>query len=269
MAKSTVPTIIVALIAAVALGMPLPRPAPSPLVREEQAVLVDGVKETWQLRWASPPKPWCDILDGGWETSPCAGFTYGEEGKLDLVRYRNDHEYERLHLTPFFTGFPGHEAVVQRWPYRGDDIDRGIPFKNSPEETALVSRVRARPTVKIISLADYDHDGNATEFYLQTYAIAGHRYGIVVGVSTATPHLHAFGTAIHPDVPLVLQPKEWEALRTARGAVRVMDWKCPDHGAETDTEYEIEAAPKGISVISREYAECGKESRRLLHEEQK
>jgi hypothetical protein len=209
MAKAT--AIVLALIAAVALGAPLLRQAPSPLIREEQPVLVNAVMETWQLRWTAPPEPWCDILDGGWETAPCEGFAYAEAGKLDLVRYRNDHEYERLHLTPFSTGFPDHGAVLQRWPTQRDDLDVGFQPLNSPEWKAFLARVRARPAVKVLKLAAYDHDGNATEFFFQTEAGAGHRWGIVVGVSASNPRLHAFGTVRHPNTPLVMQPKEWEA----------------------------------------------------------
>jgi len=242
-----------------------------PLIRETRTVGVNGVTEMWQLQWRSTPKPWCDILNGPWETAPCQGFTYGEAGELDLVRYRNSREYERLHLTPFFSAFPEHGAIVQRWPAQRDDLTNGVPLLNSPEMQALLSRVRARPTVKILSLTDDDHDGNATEFFLQTEAEAGHRYGVVVGVSANNPHLHAFGTALHPDMPLVLKDMQWFELHR-RGdmnvPVRVSDWKCPDRGATTDTELELEPTAKGISVIRREYA-CGKEPRQLIREEYK
>jgi hypothetical protein len=267
MAKPIALAIAVVLVAAV-LVLAIPsRPAP-PIIREEQAVLINGVMETWQLRWLTAPEPWCEV-DGSWPTYPCLGFSYGEAGKLDLVRYRNGSEYERLQLTPFSTGFPDHGAVLQRWPFEEKDVFHDFHPINSPEMNALRSRVRARRPVKIMSLADYDQDGNATEFFFQTEAGAFHRWGIVVGVSASNPHLHAFGTVLHPNTALVMQPNEWEALRTAKGAVRVMDWKCPDHGAETDTEYELEATPKGIRVISREYAECGKEPRRLIKQEDK
>jgi hypothetical protein len=235
------------------------------LIREEQAVLVDGVMEKWRLEWSKPPEPWCDVLDGDWESYPCEGFAYGEAGELDLVRYRGVLEYERLHLTPLSTAFPD-KAVLQRWPVQPEDHDHRDPkfyLLNSPERAALLSRVRGRPTVKIMALADYDHDGNATEFFLQTEAGAFHRWGVVVGVSRRNPHLHAFGTALHPDTPLVLQPHEWEALLRNSGAVRVMDWKCPDHGATTDVELELTATPTGIRVISRTF-ECGR--RRLIEQ---
>jgi hypothetical protein len=236
------------------------------LIREEQAVVVDGAMEMWRLEWRKTPEPWCDIVDGGWDTARCEGFAYGEAGELDLVRYRDSREYERLHLTPLSTGFPDKGAVVLRWPVQPEDRDPKSYLLNSPERAALLSRVRARPSVKIMALADYNHDGNATEFFLQTEAGAAHRWGVVVGVSRRNPHLHAFGTALHPDRPLVLQPHEWEALRRNNGAVRVMDWKCPDHGATSDVELELAATPAGIRVTSRTF-ECTTKGRGRLIEQ--
>ncbi|HEY2381818.1 MAG TPA: hypothetical protein VGK48_11625 [Terriglobia bacterium] len=155
------------------------------------------------------------------------------------------------------------------------DIDAEDHPVDSPETQAFISRVRARPEAKIMSLVDNDHDGNATEFFLPTGPApmaSGLPYGIIVGVSTTNPHLHAFGTARHPDTPLVLNGIQWFEL-LHRGdlnePVRVQDRQCSDPGATTDTELELEATPKGISVISREYAGCGKEARRLVHEEYK
>jgi hypothetical protein len=66
-----------------------------------------------------------------------------------------------------------------------------------------------------------------------------------------------------------MQPHEWQALIDAKDSVRVMDWKCPDHGATTAVEFELEARPEGIRVISREFDECGREPRKRLHEEYK
>ena len=83
---------------------------------------------------------------------------------MDLVRYRNSYEYERLPLTPFFTGFPEQEAVVQRWKQQRSDLAPGHYPLSSPETQALLAQVRARPVVKIMRLTDTDHDGNATEF---------------------------------------------------------------------------------------------------------
>jgi hypothetical protein len=109
------------------------------------------------------------------------------------------------------------------------------------------------------------------EFVLHTESEAGHRYGVVVGVSASNPHLHDFGTALHPDVPLVVQAPEWGDLQRRADMnvpVRVPDWNCGDHGATTETELELEPTARGASVIKREYA-CGKEPRQLIREENK
>lgn len=64
-----------------------------------------------------------------------------------------------------------------------------------------------------MKFADYDQDGDATEFPLQVGAMAGARkVGLLVGISKAIPKLHAFGTAEHPNRPIVLQLWEWDAL---------------------------------------------------------
>ena len=60
--------------------------------------------------------------------------------------------------------------------------------------------------------ADYDLMATA-KFFLQTgVEPCGKASGIVVGVTAERPRLHAFGTAAHPDKPLVMQKREWEAL---------------------------------------------------------
>lgn len=82
---------------------------------------------------------------------------------------------------------------------------------------------------------DYDHDGQATEFLLQTESSPyGHRYGVVVGVSRQMPRLHAFGTAAHPKEPLVMDERAWTALLHSQGPARVVVWACGDHASDTE-----------------------------------
>jgi len=50
---------------------------PTPMVREQQTVIVDGVTETWQLKWRTAPKPVCEPNELAL-TCPCMGFAYGE-----------------------------------------------------------------------------------------------------------------------------------------------------------------------------------------------
>lgn len=90
---------------------------PASNTREEQTVVVNGVAETWQLKWQSPPKPVCEPSDTSL-TCPCHGFAYGEGGYLDLIRLRNGFEIDRLQISPLFEeqfNGTGRVAVVQRW----------------------------------------------------------------------------------------------------------------------------------------------------------
>lgn len=234
---------------------------PAPTIREEQFVTVNGVTETWRLQWNEVPRPYCgaDEIDRAL-TCPCMGFAYGESGDLYLVRLRNGSEVDRLHLTPFFT--EEESAVLQHSPVGAQD------FKLSNRED-FSNIVIKRPIVRIMQLDDYDHDGRRTEFYLQTEsAPCGKSVGVVVGLSMANPRLHVFGTVSRPAEPLYLQRREWQALRDASsGSVNVIDWPCDDHGAETQTEIQLQWSVRGIEGTSREYTcPANHQSRQLIKE---
>lgn len=230
---------------------PAPPQAASSLVREEQTMRVGGITEVWRLEWKSPPRPACAPEDADSSlTCPCSGFAFGESGQLDLVRTANDKEIERLELTPLFEEVFADQdgAIVQRWEVLDKDLEE------SRTET-FAARVRSRPVVRIMHFADYNHDGAATEFFLQTgVEPCGKLTGIVIGLTQRNPRLHAFGTVLHPDKPLVLQKREWQALLEAKGRVEVRDWACGDHASEIEVDLELSAANKGIRVIRREYA---------------
>jgi hypothetical protein len=105
-----------------------------------------------------------------------------------------------------------------------------------------------------MDLADYDHDGWSTEFFLQTGVLpCGKRMGVVIGLSAANRRLHVFGSALHPGKPLVLQKPQWDALRSSAGPGRVIDWTCGDHGSDTETEIELQATSAGIRAVRREF----------------
>ncbi|HTW25166.1 MAG TPA: hypothetical protein VMD78_16310 [Candidatus Baltobacteraceae bacterium] len=240
---------------------PTTREYPTPTIREEQRVVVDGIPETWRLEWAAAPavKPACDASDAGSWTCPCMGFAYGESGDLYLTRIRDGVEVDRLHLTPLFGNERNQVATVQRWPVYDLDFDN----QGSPR---LADDVSQRPAVRVMHFADYDHDGHATEFYMETESgPCGKNTGVVVGVSSDNPKLHALGTASHPDAPLYLHKMEWEALRAATAAVEVEDWACGDHGSPTETKDELYWTGRGIEGVRREYScPAAGESRSLL-----
>jgi hypothetical protein len=231
-------------VAAASSGLAAGRPADA-LIREERSVLVDGVAELWRLEWRSPPKAVCGP-EGGWDDwgmCPCAGFIFGEAGQLDLVRLRPGTPEDRLHLTPLFGAFetPAPGAVLRRWPEFKGDTDRS-------EEDGFAKSVRARSLAPLMELADYDHDGRATEFVLQVGAgPCGHRQAVVVGIDVRNPRLHALGTAERPDRPIVLQtPAAWESFRASRGQVEIEEWRCGDHGTEEEETVVLQADAKGI-----------------------
>jgi hypothetical protein len=235
---------------------------PTPSVREEQKIVVDGVTETWRLQWTAVPEPTCEAGDSGWQTCPCMGFAYGEAGDLFLVRLRDGVEIDRLHLTPFFTDGSG-KAQVQRWQA---DFDNDAKDYKQDEFPALVAK---RPTVQVMHFGDYNHDLRANEFYLQTESVAcGKNAGIVIGLTKGVPRLHAFSAASNRENPLVLYKREWEAVRTAKGAVDILDWACGDHGSDTETRLRLHWTPEGLDGVRRQYT-CPADGapRRLIHEE--
>lgn len=181
---------------------------------------------------------------------PCIPFAYGETAPLDLVRIVENRVIDRLELTQFFDEELGsqHGAMIQRWEPDDKDLD-------TSDDEEFVARVRARPVVKIMRLADYNHDGESTEFFLPTGVLpCGKSIGIVVGLTPTNPRLHAFGTLLQPNKPLVMQKREWEALLNATGPVSVLDWRCGDHGSDDETELELLSTSEGINGIRREFA---------------
>jgi hypothetical protein len=231
---------------------------PVPSVREEQSAMVDGTEEVWRLKWNSTPKPFCDDVTRG-ATCPCDGFAYGERGDLDLVRLRRGAEIDRLNLTPLFKYSDSEdEAAVQRVALIESDwkSESGTP------------NLTGRPVVQVMHLADYNHDGLATEFFLQTDAKpCGKHYGVVVGTTRDNPRLHAFATVGHPDIPISMESRAWEKLRTAVGPVRIVDWLCDDHGSDEQVEFELTWSPKGIDGVRQTFGCAGDARGKLLTEE--
>jgi hypothetical protein len=211
--------------------------------------MVDGTAEVWRLVWKHPPGLACSPEDVDAFTWRCNGFAFGERGQLDLLRMRDDREIDHLALTPLFDAVPLHprEAILQRWEKLDHDT-------LDTDARVLGPEVHKRPIVTAMNLADYDHDGASTEFFLQTGVEPnGKRIGVVVGIPSGKNRLRVFGSARHPRKPLILQKPEWDALRASAGPVRVLDWGCGDHGSDTEKELELKTTPAGIRVIRREY----------------
>ncbi len=224
------------------------------VVREEQPVRVGKTTELWRLVWRAPPQPACAPDDGvgGWDSRPCDGFAFGERGDLDLIRVRDGRVVERLPITPFFDVLLTPWEVAAVLPRRA--VREGDFEKEQQDGGKFIAELQSRPDVKIMQPRDYDHDGRATEFFLQlSSSPCGKRMGIVIGVSRDNDRLHAFGTARHPDKPLVLRVDHWGALAGARGPLRLIAWECGDHGSDTRDVLEALVDAGGIHVTGRNY----------------
>jgi len=224
-------------------------------LREERAVNVGPTKEQWRLVWKSAPTPACTPDDGlgvVWMTCPCSGFAFGERGDLELVRVGRT-SLERLSLTSLFDqdiGNWGQTAILRRWAVR--DEDTKAAEREEPEEHA--AKIHHRAQVQIMTLRDFDHDGRATEFFVQVAAApCGKRMGIVVGISKDRPTLHVFGSALRPNEPLVLRADHWDAVARSVGPITRVDWLCGDHGTTSQEELQLQTDAKGIHVVRRFY----------------
>ena len=219
------------------------------ILREEAPVTFGGVHEKWRLEWTEKPKETCAIKSDDSETCPCAGFSYAEYGPADLVRVRDEKEVERFHLVPLFQSgdlpIDGTGAVLQHWPL--EDAD----FSASSPSTEVI---RKRIPVKVMSLADYNHDGWSSEFVLQIGAgPCGHRSAVLFGLTPRNPTLHAFGTLKSPEKPLILDPEAWRRLGESKHGIRYTSLACGDHGAEEQEEVDIQIEENGIRAIQETF----------------
>ncbi|OJT25211.1 hypothetical protein BO221_12700 [Archangium sp. Cb G35] len=218
------------------------------VLREEVRVTVDGVAERWRIEWRAPPELACFETEG--VSCPCEGFAQGERGELELLRSRPGRPVERLPLSPLFgppvQGEARPLAMLRGWaPAEGDEA-----LAPGARRQALQRRERVRAMV----LGDYDHDGQAREFVLQTQAHGcGLREAVLIGVDRRDGRVRALGTAEHPDTPLVLEPETWAMLR---GSARIesVETPCGDHGSEQERVLRVLADEKGLHATSELYA---------------
>lgn len=223
--------------------------APATYLREQRTVAVNGAAESWQLVWQGKPQSMCGPEDLEMAvTCPCTGFAYGEVGKLALVRKRGGQQVDSMDLGPLFADLPfDHSdglAAMQWRPMAPRDFDRASD--GSPP--AFLAEVARRPGPRVMQMADYDHDGVASEFLVQVSAgPCGHTEYSAVGVSKANGKLHALGSKAHPDTPLVMPGSAWKALLATRPQ-RVVNYPCGDHGTDVQEELALSAAGGAITV---------------------
>jgi hypothetical protein len=239
--------VLTGVLLAIANSGAVAKPA-SMIVREQRTVVINGVTETWQLVWIGKPQEFCPASDIEMAiTCPCDGVAYGEYGNLWLIRKRQGHEVERMDLRPLFKGDWGYandektsgKAFLQRYPMRDSDYDNRDLTQPDP---ALTAGIRRRPAPVIMTFADYDHDGQATEFLLDVGTMpCGKLQFIAVGVSAHNPHLHALASAETPREPLRMPAGPWRVLLKSSRPTRVITWECGDHGSEVQSNMTVSA----------------------------
>jgi hypothetical protein len=147
-------------------------------------------------------------------------------------------------------------------------MDSGDLDREGSDDRAFVADVRHRAPATIMKLADYDRDGNATEFLIQvgTMPCGKHQFA-AVGVTRANPHLHALSSVAHPDAPLIMPGPAWEALLKSAGPTTITTWTCGDHGSDVSTELVVSAQNGVIRARERTYScSTGDKRGKLLDE---
>ncbi len=235
------------------------------LVREQKTIVVNGHRETWQLRWLRAPKPSpdCSPMGESYENNClCAGFAYGESGRLEVVR-RVGGKTERLVLDQFDRagGFDteGPDTVLRKWePQAQDPTDRSDPAAI----VKLITALKHRPQADVLALGDYLHDGVGRQFPFQVGQMTcGKRMNILVGVTAQNPHLHAIQPAAHAAEPIVADQRAWAALLGGGGVGTSTYWPCGDHGSEQEIALQLAARDGFVTGKTMNY-ECGKDGQR-------
>ncbi len=225
-----------------------PAEQPARFVRETAQVNLGASRETWSLEWRGAPEPGCGPKDPSAFTCECRGFAYGEKGVLELVRRRADGAEDRLDLSRYFEPPFAPGPVIPRWPQHDGDVARSGTAR-------FDEAVRARGAVRVLDIADFDHDGTAAEFVLHT-ANVGCRgaFGVLVGLGGIGSGLHVFGSRDAPAHPLLLDLRVWEALRSDDGPVRIVTTKCGEDGSPVEVEVEARSAAGDVQVVERRFS---------------
>ena len=231
------------------------------LVREQRVVQVNGVNETWMLEWDALPVSACGPDDVTVALAcPCSGFAYGEAGKLSLVRLSGGAIRDMLDLTGFFRAgavpVAGNLAVLQRWqPVPASAHDEDDDWHHASDFNFL-TRVRARGPAAVMRIADYNHDGRASEFLLQVGAAGcGRHVMVLVGISKFNMHLHVFASAGAPDEPLELDAQTWEAVRKSARPVHAVESSCEQQNGGVESLVTVDVR-RGIFHAQRSERPC-------------
>ena len=193
--------------------------ATAPDIRESRTVMVDGVAETWRVRFETPSRAPAEIPDG--EGSCPARFDARfDRGLAVLERVRDGVVIDR-YANPCGRHDGAECATELLIPWH---VEAPAGSHLSPEASARL------PWVTFLDVGDYDHDGRATEIAIDVGHLAcGHTVSYVIGLTRESPRLHTLTWSDGERMVGESGRIGWEPVRAnARG--RAVTWGCGDHG---------------------------------------
>lgn len=190
-------------------------------IAEEHRVLVDGVEEVWRVRFTTPPR----LPEPLPEDSTC------------VERYWERFDVRRAVIERVRDG-----EVVDRLmnPSSGLDNDDVVPLAEAvlvPGRVGLpvgqrrltLAESERLPRPTVLSIGDYNHDGQATEFVLDMGPlVCGNDYSGVVGLDQRHRRLHVLEWGAPARTFMVGVNIDWEAVR-ASASGDVITWSCGNH----------------------------------------
>lgn len=211
--------------------------ATAPDVSESRTVAVDGVEETWRVRFVTPSLAPAEIADGEW-SCPRAFESRFDRGRAVLERVRGGVVVDRFENP---CGSTDGEECARRLL---------IPWRVAAPRDRRVDAGRL-PRVTYLDVADYDHDGRATEFAADLgELVCGHTEAVIIGITRDRPRLHVLRWADGGRMAMTSGRAGWEPVRaSARGDVAT--WRRGDHGV-TDEE-RMRWWPAGHGLQNEEY----------------
>lgn len=195
--------------------------ATTPDVSESRAVVVDGVEETWRVRFVTPSRAPEELPDSE-RSCPRAFEARFDRGRAVLERMRDGVVVDRFENP---CGSTDGEECARRLL---------IPWRVTASRDRRVDAGRL-PRVTYLDVADYDHDGRATEFAAELgELVCGHAEAVIIGITREHPRLHVLRWADGGRMAMTSGRGGWEPVRaSARGDV--VTWRRGDHGV-TDEE---------------------------------
>ncbi|MFV3127595.1 hypothetical protein [Niveispirillum sp. KHB5.9] len=230
-------------------------PSEPETVREEQRLTLDGREEVWQLVWTGPVRDFCEAVSPEMAmTAPCASLAARETGRLSLRRMRDGTVIDRFDPGPAFEKATATvEAGLSVLPRRAapdNEYERWLE-----DEGRFVSAAEQRPPLSVMRFGDYDRDGRAVEFLLQTDAEPqGKPLYAAIGLPAGIDRLGFLRSAGRPDRTLVMGARAWMTLRDQGGPATVTRRACGEQGARTRSDYLLSAANGRIDVTLRDSA---------------